>query len=86
MTFGGLPILDPTRKSGKVRFCAAIGGEAEMGRSSFCSSRPAATGIGTELARVFASNGHRLALVDRRGDRLTNWPAKSSALAAPSLF
>src|SRR6267378_3202326 len=27
-------------------------------------------GIGTELARVFAANGHRLALVDRRGDRL----------------
>jgi short-subunit dehydrogenase len=31
----------------------------------------AAAGIGIELARVFASNGHRLALVDRRGDRLT---------------
>jgi short-subunit dehydrogenase len=31
----------------------------------------ASAGIGTELARVFASNGHRLALVDRRGDRLT---------------
>lgn len=30
----------------------------------------ASAGIGTELARVFASNGHRLALVDRRGDRL----------------
>src|SRR4051812_32082302 len=30
----------------------------------------AAAGIGAELARVFASNGHRLALVDRRGDRL----------------
>jgi len=30
----------------------------------------ASTGIGAELARVFASNGHRLALVDRRGDRL----------------
>jgi short-subunit dehydrogenase len=30
----------------------------------------ASGGIGTELARVFASNGHRLALVDRRGDRL----------------
>ncbi len=29
----------------------------------------ASAGIGTELARVFA--GHRLALVDRRGDRLT---------------
>jgi hypothetical protein len=31
----------------------------------------ASAGIGSELARVFASNGHRLALVDRRGDRLT---------------
>ncbi|WOH52000.1 SDR family oxidoreductase [Bradyrhizobium sp. sBnM-33] len=31
----------------------------------------ASAGIGTALARVFASNGHRLALVDRRGDRLT---------------
>ena len=31
----------------------------------------AAAGIGTELARVFASRGHRVALVDRRGDRLT---------------
>jgi uncharacterized protein len=30
----------------------------------------ASAGIGTELARVFASNGHRLALIDRRGDRL----------------
>src|SRR3982751_2486120 len=31
----------------------------------------ASAGIGIELARVFASNGHRLALVDRCGDRLT---------------
>ena len=31
----------------------------------------ASAGIGTELARVFASNGHRLALVDRGEDRLT---------------
>jgi hypothetical protein len=31
----------------------------------------AAAGIGTELARVFASKRHRLALVDRRVDRLT---------------
>jgi short-subunit dehydrogenase len=30
----------------------------------------ASAGIGTELARIFASKGHRLALVDRRGDRL----------------
>lgn len=30
----------------------------------------ASSGIGTELARVFAANGHRLALVARREDRL----------------
>jgi uncharacterized protein len=30
----------------------------------------ASAGIGAELARVFTSKGHRLALVDRRGDRL----------------
>src|SRR5438105_6356116 len=30
----------------------------------------ASAGIGAELARVFASTGHRLTLVDRRGDRL----------------
>lgn len=31
----------------------------------------ASSGIGAELARVFASKGHRLALVDRRAERLT---------------
>jgi uncharacterized protein len=30
----------------------------------------ASAGMGTEFVRVFASVGHRLALVDRRGDRL----------------
>jgi short-subunit dehydrogenase len=30
----------------------------------------ASAGIGTELARVFARNGHRLVLIARRGDRL----------------
>jgi uncharacterized protein len=39
----------------------------------------ASAGIGTELARVFASNGHRLALVARRADRLA---ALASEIAA----
>jgi short-subunit dehydrogenase len=30
----------------------------------------ASSGIGAELARIFAANGHRVALVARRGDRL----------------
>ncbi len=32
----------------------------------------ASAGIGTELARIFASHGHRVALVARRADRLTS--------------
>jgi hypothetical protein len=39
----------------------------------------ASAGIGTELARVFASNGHRVALVARRGDRLTTLAAEIAA-------
>jgi short-subunit dehydrogenase len=39
----------------------------------------ASSGIGTELARVFASNGHRLALVARRADRLTALAAEIAA-------
>jgi uncharacterized protein len=31
----------------------------------------ASAGIGTELARIFTANGHRVALVARRADRLT---------------
>ena len=39
----------------------------------------ASAGIGTELARVFASNGHRVALVARREDRLTKLAAEITA-------
>jgi short-subunit dehydrogenase len=45
----------------------------------------ASAGIGTELARVFASHGHRLALVARRADRLEALAAeiKAGGGAAP---
>ena len=48
----------------------------------------AAAGIGTELARVFASKRHRLALVDRRVDRLTALASEIVAVggAAPILI
>jgi len=39
----------------------------------------ASAGIGTELARVFAANGHRVALVARRVDRLTALAAEIAA-------
>ncbi len=39
----------------------------------------ASAGIGTELARVFASKGHRLALVARRADRLAALSAEIAA-------
>src|SRR6266404_4020680 len=42
----------------------------------------ASAGIGTELARVFASNGHRLALVARRADRLAALADKIAAVLA----
>jgi short-subunit dehydrogenase len=45
----------------------------------------ASAGIGTELARVFASNGHRVALVARRTDRLATLAGELTAAgrAAP---
>lgn len=39
----------------------------------------ASAGIGTELARVFASNGHRVALVARRADRLATLATEIAA-------
>jgi uncharacterized protein len=39
----------------------------------------ASAGIGAELARIFGSNGHRLALVARRADRLAALAADISA-------
>jgi short-subunit dehydrogenase len=39
----------------------------------------ASAGIGTELARVFASNGHRVVLVARRADRLATLAGEISA-------
>jgi uncharacterized protein len=39
----------------------------------------ASAGIGTELARVFASNGHRVALVARRTDRLATLAGEITA-------
>src|SRR4029453_2861895 len=45
-------------------------------------------GIGTELARVFASKGHRVALVARRADRLEALAAEITAAggAAPIII
>ncbi len=43
----------------------------------------ASAGIGTELARVFASNGHRVALVARRADQLTALACEIGGAAAP---
>jgi uncharacterized protein len=44
----------------------------------------ASAGIGTELARVFASNGHRLALVARRADRLATLADEIVASGRPA--
>jgi short-subunit dehydrogenase len=48
----------------------------------------ASAGIGTELARVFASNGHRVALVARRADRLEKLAGEIGAAggAAPIII
>ncbi|WP_454646325.1 SDR family NAD(P)-dependent oxidoreductase [Bradyrhizobium liaoningense] len=45
----------------------------------------ASTGIGTELARVFAASGHRVALTARRADRLNSLASelKAKGSAAP---
>jgi short-subunit dehydrogenase len=44
----------------------------------------ASAGIGTELARVFAANGHRVALVARREERLHALARELAASGAPS--
>ena len=44
----------------------------------------ASAGIGTELARVFAANGHRLALVARRADRLVAFAEELTKAGLPA--
>jgi short-subunit dehydrogenase len=44
----------------------------------------ASAGIGTELARVFAANGHRVALVARREDRLRALAQELAAKGGPA--
>ncbi|UFZ02035.1 SDR family oxidoreductase [Bradyrhizobium ontarionense] len=44
----------------------------------------ASAGIGTELARVFAANGHRLALTARREDRLAALAQEIAAKGGPA--
>src|SRR6266581_4415220 len=46
----------------------------------------ASAGIGTELARVFASNGHRVVLAARREDRLTGLAAEITAVGGAAPF
>jgi short-subunit dehydrogenase len=43
----------------------------------------ASSGIGAELARVFARHGHRLVLVARRGDRLSELADDITRAGAP---
>jgi short-subunit dehydrogenase len=44
----------------------------------------ASAGIGAELARVFASNGHRVVLVARRAERLAKLAAEITAKGGPA--
>jgi short-subunit dehydrogenase len=44
----------------------------------------ASAGIGTELARIFAERGHRLALTARRADRLTALAAELTVAGKPA--
>jgi short-subunit dehydrogenase len=44
----------------------------------------ASAGIGAELARIFAANGHRVALVARRAERLTALAAEITVAGRPA--
>jgi uncharacterized protein len=44
----------------------------------------ASGGIGAELARIFAANGHRVALVARRAERLTSLAGEITAAGGPA--
>ena len=56
---------------------------AFIGSCSEASSRAGDTIIGADLARVFARNGHRLAIAARSGDRLAALADEIASSGAP---